>query len=210
MVALLAPPMCFSQLTIEHLYETTKTFSPWFGKEKGQLSFFLELSYRDGGDSTMNLVMSINQSKMQLSGTTNTMALGGSSGLLGSLAAGLANSRTYTLSNSQGIVVFDDHSYDSLLLVLNKIKTISEIGISFPKSVFYRVNKIVIGLDMKISVNEQGRRFIDKTYYFQIDDASFKLSESEYKDLCNDSLYPLKESFEMFNKNRTIQIPAKK
>ncbi len=52
-----------------------------------------------------------------------------------------------------------------------------------------------------------GSKKIVKNYYFQIDNSSFRLSESEFVDLFDNSLKPMAESFRQFNTIKSIVLP---
>ncbi len=141
-ILLLCVGTASSQLYVEHLYETTKTYNPWFGNDMGSLTVSLEMSYKEGGDSVMTLVFEISQTKAtQVAGSTGvSMSGGGSSGswgLIGALAGSFSTSKSYTLSNTQGVAMFDQHSYDSLITIINKLQNISKQYAAYGKTVFF-------------------------------------------------------------------------
>lgn len=202
-----------SQLYVEHLYETTKTYNPWFGNDKGSLSVSLELSYREGGDSMMALIFDISQTKATaVAGSTSIGAsvagAGNSWGLVGALAGSFASSKSYTLSNTQGVAVFDQKSYDSLLIVIKRLRKIAGDFALYGKTVFFKINKVVLGLDIHIKKESDGTKKPIKSYYFQIDNSTFRLSENEFTDLCDNSLELLKESFRQFHDAKAIVLPV--
>ena len=202
----------FSQVTIEHLYEVSKSYNPLFGREKASFTISLEMTYQERGDTSLSLVMDINQRKVKLEGANSSIGAGvaGSSsawGLVGALAGSFATNRVYSFNNAQGIVALDYKSFDSLINVIDKIKVLSAKVIAYNKTTIFKVNKIFIGLDMKIEKGENGKRMINKSYYFQIDESTFKLSEDEFNELCDKSFKPLKESFDEFNRSRFIVVP---
>jgi len=201
-----------SQLIIEHLYKISKNYTPFFGNEKGALNISLELSHGDGRDSILSLVIDINQRKVKLEGTVTGLSAGigassGSWGLIGALAGSFSSNNKYSFINTQGVVVLDYKSFDSLEVILNKIKIISSQPNPYDKTVLFKVNKIRVGVDLR---NEKLGNIttVVKEYYFQIDESTFKLSEDEFKELCANSFDVLKISFDEFNKNRSIQVPV--
>lgn len=207
LLLVLIPAIGSGQSIIEHLYETSKTYNPWFGKESGALLISLEMNYREGGDSSMYAAISINQNKLKLAGTSTGIAFSSSSGLLGALAAGMAVSKSYSLQNAQGVAIFDKISYDSLISILQKLRRYARENIAYSKTLLFRVNKVVLGLDMQNEIDKAADRpriITKKTYYLQIEDANYRLSESEFDDLADKTLIPLQKSFEAFVRHEII------
>ncbi len=204
-----------AQFITEHLIEVNKSYNPIFGSGKGSLRASLDLTYKDNekGDSILNVVVSIEQLKATLTGSSKSISVGGgglgdSWGIIGGIAAGLVSNKAYALTNTNGLDIINKKQLDSLISSFDRIKYLASFNQGYNKTVLFRVGKILLGLDLENKGTTMTGFTLTKKFYIQIDESAYSLSENEFNDLYENAFKAMKASWETFLNYRTIQTPT--
>lgn len=207
-ILFLFPIFSNAQLIRENLYRETKSFSPLFGKEKGNVNISLDMTYKyPYADTAYTCTIDISERKIKLEGVTNSMNVGGTVsaiynyGLLGAVTGlGFGSNRSYSYNDSKGIAILDFNSIDTLLNQCKLILKLSTEKSGREKTILFKTNKVLVYYDKQIVNGE----FISN-YYLQIDDSAFKLNYDEFKEITEDILPSIYNIWDVFNKTRTVQ-----
>ena len=200
-----------AQFITDHLVEINKSYDPLFASGKGELRASLDMTYQEGGgDTLINVIVSIEQLKANLVGSTKSVSVSGgggsnSWGIIGALAGGFGSNKAYRYTNTLGVAFLNYEQLDSLNIAFSKLYQFASIQQGHPKTVLYKIGKILLGLDLQKKGNKQDGYTLAKHFYIQIDDSAFNLSEVEFNDLYGNGFKIMKGTWETFKKYHTIQ-----
>ena len=198
------------QIITDHLVEINKSYDPLFSSGKGELRASLDMTYQIGkGDTMINVIISIEQLKANLIGGSKTVSIaaggGNSWGIIGAIAGGLGSNTAYSYTNTLGLAFLNYEQLDSLNTAFVKLNQFAKIQQGHPKTILFKVGKILLGLDLQKKGNIQDGFTLVKHFYIQIDESAFNLSESEFNDLYGNGFKIMKGTWETFIKYHTIQ-----
>ena len=198
------------QIITDHLVEINKSYDPLFSSGKGELRASLDMTYQIGkGDTMINVIISIEQLKANLIGGSKTVSIaaggGNSWGIIGAIAGGLGSNKAYSYTNTLGLAFLNYEQLDSLNTAFVKLNQFAKIQQGHPKTILFKVGKILLGLDLQKKGNIQDGFTLVKHFYIQIDESAFNLSESEFNDLYGNGFKIMKGTWETFIKYHTIQ-----
>ena len=199
------------QIITDHLIEINKNYDPLFSTGKGELRATLDMTYQEGGgDTLINVIVSIEQLKASLVGSSKSISVGGGAGanswgIIGALAGSFGSNKAYRYTNTLGVAIINYEQLDSLNTAFIKLYQYANIHQGRPKTVLFKVGKILLGLDLQKKGNNLDGFYLVKHFYIQIDDSAFNLSESEFNDLYGNGFKVMKGTWETFKKYHTIQ-----
>jgi hypothetical protein len=147
----------------------------------------------------------ISDRKSELTGVTNDFNISGAVtainryGILGGvLASSFNTSKQFSYRNTNGFVILNRQSFDSLINISEKLLNVIanfKLPLDFSKSYFYKVDKLELSLEIQQSVetynNSNGNSSsykIEKTFFLKIDESVYAFSVEEFKELYNISL----------------------
>ena len=104
-----------------------------------------------------------------------------------------------------GLAFLNYEQLDSLNTAFVKLNQFAKIQQGHPKTILFKVGKILLGLDLQKKGNIQDGFTLVKHFYIQIDESAFNLSESEFNDLYGNGFKIMKGTWETFIKYHTIQ-----
>ena len=107
-------------------------------------------------------------------------------------------SKQFSYRNTNGYVILDRQSFDSLINFSEKLIDIIDnfkLPINFNKSYFYKVDKLELSLEIQQNIetytNTTGQSSsykLDKTFFLKIDESIYVFSVEEFKEFYNSSL----------------------
>lgn len=204
-----------AQFITEHLLDDTKTYDPLFGKDKATLRIRLDMSYlHPNKDTTFACVINVTETKSKLEGTVNSTNLNGAItgfndyGLLGGIAAlGFGKNKSYSITNTQGVAILDHLSLDSLVTNLLILKSYAKVDKGIPRIILIKVGKVFIGLDLKsVFIDTDTGSILEKNYYLQIDNTTFKLTVKEFNDLSDIFINSIKYTWDTYLDSGTFSF----
>lgn len=208
-----------AQFITEHLLDDTKTYSPLFGKDKGTLRVRLDMAYtHPNKDTIFACVIDVSERKSKLEGIVNSSNISGAItglnnyGLLGGIAAlGFGKNKSYSITNTQGIAILDHLSLDSLVSNINTLKSYSKLEKGIPRIILIKVGKVFIGLELKsVFIDTDIGTILEKSYYLQIDDSTFKLTVAEFNDLSDILINSIKYTWDTYLDSGTLSFQKKR
>jgi hypothetical protein len=190
-----------------HLLKYEKSMNPLFSKKSKSVLVTFDKNSLIDSPQIFNYLFKIDISdrKSELTGVVNDLNISGAVsainryGILGGvLASSINTSKQFTYKNTNGYVILDRLSFDSLLNFSEKmIKIIDSIKPpqNFSKSFFYKIDKLELSLEIEqkletyINANGQASNYkLDKTVFLKIDESVYIFSEDEFKELYNSVL----------------------
>ena len=194
-IVLLFPLFASSQIISEHLIEYNNNYSPLFGKERANLKVTFEMIHNEVKDTSFYVLVDIGQSKMKVDGVLYNGSI--------ESALGLSSNVSMSYKNSEGYTLLDRKSLDSLINTFDKFLKISKGGKGYNKTVYNKINKIAVSLELYAERTEPG--WTKKNFFIQIDESSFKLSEDEFEQLAV-NFKAIRTTWETFISTHTIVL----
>ncbi len=206
-VIMSATNFCTGQVIVEHIQEYNKSFNPLFSVQRGSMKIKLDLVYRYPNlDSTMLFIIDIAQLKVKLEGISNSMSSGGSTfsnyGLLGGIM--FASNRSYSLTNTNGVAYLSRESFDSLVGNVEIINEFSKFAATPSKSIVFKAGKLYTGAELRLTTMDN-KVTTDRSFYVQVDDSIYKLSESDFTDF-RTIIREIKQTWDTYNKTKSVSI----
>jgi hypothetical protein len=184
-----------------------KSMNPLFSKKSKTILVTFDKNSLIDSPQIFNYLFKVDISdrKSELIGVANDFNISGAVtainryGILGGvLASSFNTSKQFSYRNTNGYVILDRPSFDSLINFSEKlIKIIDSIKPpqNFSKSYFYKIDKLELSLEIQQSIetynnaNGESLRFkLDKTIFLKIDESVYVFSEEEFKELYNVTL----------------------
>jgi hypothetical protein len=199
--------MANAQIMSLHLLKYEKSINPLFSKKSKSILVTFDKNSLIDSPQVYNYLFKVDISdrKSELIGVANDFNISGAVtainryGILGGvLASSFNTSKQFSYRNTNGYVILDRPSFDSLINFSEKlIKIIDSIKPpqNFSKSYFYKIDKLELSLEIQQSIetynnaNGESLRFkLDKTIFLKIDESVYVFSEEEFKELYNVTL----------------------
>jgi hypothetical protein len=199
--------MANAQIMSLHLLKYEKSINPLFSKKSKSILVTFDKNSLIDSPQVYNYLFKVDISdrKSELIGVANDFNISGAVtainryGILGGvLASSFNTSKQFSYRNTNGYVILDRPSFDSLINFSEKlIKIIDSIKPpqNFSKSYFYKIDKLELSLEIQQSIetynnsNGESLRFkLDKTIFLKIDESVYVFSEEEFKELYNMTL----------------------
>ena len=196
-----------AQIMSLHLLKYEKSMNPLFSKKSKSILVTFDKNSLIDSPQIYNYLFKVDISdrKSELTGVANDFNVSGALtainryGILGGvLASSFNTSKQFSYRNTNGYVILDRPSFDSLINFSEKlINIINDIKPpqNFSKSYFYKVDKLELSLEIEQSIetynnsNGESLRFkLDKTIFLKIDESVYVFSEEEFKELYNVTL----------------------
>lgn len=191
-----------SQIMSLHLLKSEKSMNPLFSKKSKQIIISFDKNSLIDSPETYNYLFKIDISdrKSELTGVDNDLNIGGALtainryGVLGGvLASSFNTSKHYSYRNTNGNVILDKLSFDSLINYSEKIINIMDVikpPQNFSSSYFYKVDKLELSLEIEQNVQasytyfdkESSKNKLDKRIFLKIDESIFAYSEDEFRE----------------------------
>ena len=201
----------YSQIMSLHLLRYEKSINPLFSKKSKTILITFDKNSLIDSPKIFNYLfrVDISDRKSELTGVANDINISGAVnainryGVLGGvLASSFNTSKQFSYRNTNGYVILDRFSFDSLVSFSEKLINISNITKppqNFSKSYFFKVDKLEISLEIEqtfeavpIGNDEASRYKLNKTIYLKIDESVYVFSEEEFKELYSATLLPIK------------------
>ena len=196
-----------AQIMSLHLLKYEKSINPLFSKKSKSILVTFDKNSLIDSPQIYNYLFKIDISdrKSELTGVVNDLNISGAVtainryGILGGvLASSFNTSKQFSYRNTNGYVVLDRLSFDSLInfsdKIINIINNIKPPQ-NFSKSYFYKVDKLELSLEIEQSIEtvtyangETSKYKIGKTIFLKIDESIYVFSEDEFKELYNVTL----------------------
>ena len=196
-----------AQIMSLHLLKYEKSMNPLFSKKSKSILVTFDKNSLIDSPQIFNYLFKVDISdrKSELTGVANDFNISGAVtainryGILGGvLASSFNTSKQFSYRNTNGYVILDRPSFDSLINFSEKLIDIIDnfkLPINFNKSYFYKVDKLELSLEIEQSIetynnsNGESLRFkLDKTIFLKIDESVYVFSEEEFKELYNVTL----------------------
>ena len=197
----------FSQIMSLHLLKYEKSINPLFSKKSKTILVTFDKNSLIDSPQVYNYLfkVDITDRKSELTGVANDFNISGAVtainryGILGGvLASSFNTSKQFSYRNTNGYVILDRQSFDSLINFSEKLIDIIDnfkLPINFNKSYFYKVDKLELSLEIQQNIetytNTTGQSSsykLDKTFFLKIDESIYAFSVEEFKEFYNSSL----------------------
>ncbi|QGW29110.1 hypothetical protein [Phnomibacter ginsenosidimutans] len=189
------------QRIVEELIRINDNYSPLFGNKSTDVDIMFVMSYEHlKSDTVFNVVFQLNQLETEKQGESFSTGIFGRS-------IGFASSSYYSSERNKGHLTLNYQELDTLLTSFNKMY-------EFTKQTYGR-NRIVTysfkNLKLSVEVNYVGG--VDPTgafksfFYLSIDDATFRLSTSQFFKLTQKTISELKKIWDDWLQNRLLPVP---
>ena len=163
-------------------------------------------------------VIDVSERKSKLEGIVNSSNISGAIaglnnyGVLGGIAQlGFGKNKSYSITNTQGIAIFDHLSLDSLVSNIFILKNYSKLEKGFPRDILIKVGKVFIGLELKsVFIDTDIGSILEKSYYLKIDDSTFKLTIAEFDDLSDILINSIKFTWDTYLDSGTFSFQKKR
>ena len=197
----------YSQIMSLHLLKYEKSMNPLFSKKSKSILVTFDKNSLIDSPAVYNYLFKVDISdrKSELTGVANDFNVSGALtainryGILGGvLASSFNTSKQFSYKNTNGYVILDRQSFDSLINFSEKLINIIDnfkLPIDFSKSYFYNVDKLELSLEIQQNIetytNTTGQSSsykLDKTFFLKIDESVYVFSVEEFKELYNMTL----------------------
>ena len=198
-----------AQIMSLHLLKYEKSMNPLFSKKSKSILVTFDKNSLIDSPQIFNYLFKIDISdrKSELIGVANDFNISGAVtainryGILGGvLASSFNTSKQFSYRNTNGYVILDRPSFDSLITFSEKLINIINVikpPQNFSKSYFYKVDKLELSLEIEQSIEtvtyangETSKYKIDKTIFLKIDESIYVFSEDEFKELYDTTFLP--------------------
>ena len=196
-----------AQIMSLHMLKYEKSINPLFSKKSKSILVTFDKNSLIDSPQVYNYLFKVDISdrKSELIGVANDFNISGAVtainryGVLGGvLASSFNTSKQFSYKNTNGYVILDRPSFDSLINFSEKLINIIDnfkLPIDFSKSYFYKVDKLELSLEIQQSteryINSNGESSsykLDKTFFLKIDESIYVFSVEEFKEFYNSSL----------------------
>ena len=196
-----------AQIMSLHLLKYEKLMNPLFSKKSKSILVTFDKNSLIDSPQVYNYLfkVDITDRKSELTGVANDFNISGAVtainryGILGGvLASSFNTSKQFSYRNTNGYVILDRQSFDSLINFSEKLIDIIDnfkLPINFNKSYFYKVDKLELSLEIQQNIetytNTTGQSSsykLDKTFFLKIDESIYAFSVEEFKEFYNSSL----------------------
>ena len=196
-----------AQIMSLHLLKYEKSMNPLFSKKSKSILVTFDKNSLIDSPQVYNYLfkVDITDRKSELTGVANDFNISGAVtainryGILGGvLASSFNTSKQFSYKNTNGYVILDRQSFDSLINFSEKLIDIIDnfkLPINFNKSYFYKVDKLELSLEIQQNIetytNTTGQSSsykLDKTFFLKIDESIYAFSVEEFKEFYNSSL----------------------
>lgn len=196
-----------AQIMSLHLLKYEKSMNPLFSKKSKSILVTFDKNSLIDSPQVYNYLFKVDISdrKSELTGVANDFNISGAVtainryGILGGvLASSFNTSKQFSYRNTNGYVILDRQSFDSLINFSEKLIDIIDnfkLPINFNKSYFYKVDKLELSLEIQQNIetytNTTGQSSsykLDKTFFLKIDESIYAFSVEEFKEFYNSSL----------------------
>ena len=196
-----------AQIMSLHLLKYEKSMNPLFSKKSKSILVTFDKNSLIDSPQVYNYLfkVDITDRKSELTGVANDFNISGAVtainryGILGGvLASSFNTSKQFSYRNTNGYVILDRQSFDSLINFSEKLIDIIDnfkLPINFNKSYFYKVDKLELSLEIQQNIetytNTTGQSSsykLDKTFFLKIDESIYAFSVEEFKEFYNSSL----------------------
>ena len=196
-----------AQIMSLHLLKYEKSINPLFSKKSKTILVTFDKNSLIDSPQIYNYLFKVDISdrKSELTGVVNDLNISGAVtainryGILGGvLASSFNTSKQFSYRNTNGYVILDRQSFDSLINFSEKLIDIIDnfkLPINFNKSYFYKVDKLELSLEIQQNIetytNTTGQSSsykLDKTFFLKIDESIYVFSVEEFKEFYNSSL----------------------
>ena len=195
----LIPFLSFGQKVVEQIYRTSDSYSPLFGNNSAALQVLFTMTYDVGfKDSVFNVVFEVQENK--------TIKQGGSLG--GGVFAGrlaVSGNSFYSIDRKAGLLVLDYKSLDTLSNYCNALAEYSKQNYGRNRIVFYSIG--ILRISMEINYIKEQEKPFDRKFYLSIDDATFKLSESEFLKFNESTIQFIKMAWDEYLRTKNLPMP---
>ena len=183
----------FAQIMSEHIYKYENSINPIFCNTSKQILITFDKNSLIDATKEFNYIFKIDISdrKTELSGITATSGFGVLGGILSS---GFSSSKQILFKNTNGYILFNKSSIDSLVKYSNKIIEIMKVKNApqnFNSSYFFKVDKLEMSLEIEQTKTEV-EYLLTKNVYLKIDESVFVLTDEEFKKLYKDTFTNIK------------------
>ncbi len=198
-----------SQIMSLHLLKYEKSMNPLFSKKSKSILVTFDKNSLIDSPQVYNYLFKVDISdrKSELTGVVNDLNISGAVtainryGVLGGvLASSFNTAKQFSYRNTNGYVILDRPSFDSLITFSEKLINIINVikpPQNFSKSYFYKVDKLELSLEIEQSIEtvtyangETSKYKIDKTIFLKIDESIYVFSEDEFKELYDTTFLP--------------------
>lgn len=189
----------FSQIMSEHIYKYENSINPIFSNTSKQILITFDKNSLIDASNEFNYLFKIDISdrKSELSGISATSGFGVLGGIL---ASGFSSSRQISFKNTNGYVLLNKNSFDSLIKYSNKIIEIMKaksVPQNFNSSYFFKVDKLEMSLEIEQTKTDI-EYLITKNVYLKIDDSVFVLTDEEFKKLYKETFINIKGMWDSY------------
>lgn len=193
----------YSQIMSLHLLKYEKSMNPLFSKKSKSILVTFDKNSLIDSPAVYNYLFKVDISdrKSELTGVVNDLNVSGAVTAInryGVLASSFNTSKQFSFRNTNGYVILDRPSFDSLINFSEKLINIIDnfkLPIDFSKSYFYNVDKLELSLEIQQNIetytNTTGQSSsykLDKTFFLKIDESVYVFSVEEFKELYNMTL----------------------
>jgi hypothetical protein len=200
----------FSQIMSEHIYKYENSINPIFSKVSKQILITFDKNSLIDTNSKFIYILKIDISdrKSELTGISNgtnfnSLSGFGSYGVMGGvLASGFSSQKQFSFKNTNGFVLFNKLSFDSLNGYSKKIIEIidSKKGPqNYNSSYYFKVDKLELSLEIEqkdfININDY---VITKNILMKIDESVFIFTDEEFKKLYKETLSNIKGMWDSY------------
>jgi hypothetical protein len=200
----------FSQIMSEHIYKYENSINPIFSKVSKQILVTFDKNSLIDTNSKFVYILKIDISdrKSELTGISNgsnfnSLSGFGSYGVMGGvLASGFSSQKQFSFKNTNGFILFNKLSFDSLHAYTKKIIEIidSKKGPqNYNSSYYFKVDKLELSLEIEqknfTNVNDY---IITKNILMKIDESVFIFTDEEFKKLYKETFSNIKGMWDSY------------
>ena len=200
----------FSQIMSEHIYKYENSINPIFSKVSKQILVTFDKNSLIDTNSKFVYILKIDISdrKSELTGISNgsnfnSISGFGSYGVMGGvLASGFSSQKQFSFKNTNGFILFNKLSFDSLNAYSKKIIEIidSKKGPqNYNSSYYFKVDKLELSLEIEqknfTNVNDY---VITKNILMKIDESVFIFTDEEFKNLYKETFSNIKGMWDSY------------
>lgn len=190
-----------SQKVVEQIIRSSEKYNPLFGSQSAALEIMYILSYdAQKRDSALNVVFQVKQEESKAQGGAV------SAGVFGGRLAG-AGSSYYTIERSEGTLIFNHQEFDSVATFFNSLIEQTKKNYGRNRIIMYSLKNFKLSLEINYKGGNDPEFAFERFLYLSVDNATFKLTESQFKDLTQNTINEIRKAWETWLQFRTLPMP---
>ncbi|MCC6760910.1 MAG: hypothetical protein IT252_06815 [Chitinophagaceae bacterium] len=189
------------QRIVEELIRINDNYSPLFGNKSTDVEIMFVMSYEHlKSDTVFNVVFQLNQIETEKQGESF------STGVFGRNFA-FSSSRYYSFERNEGSLTLNYQELDTILNSFNKMFEFTKQAHGRNRIVTYSFKNLKLSVEVNYVGGVDPSNAYKSFFYLSIDDATFRLSKSQFFKLTQKTIFELKKIWDDWLQNRLLPVP---